>query len=360
MAFNNSIVLSDLSLYIDQISYPKINTELVLASRVKEVGMEIIPGIKNGQTVNIAFSTLVGQAGDNCGLINPTGSFTITQATLQVCQIQFQESVCEDQIQLYYLGMSMPEGSYYDGDLTPPIFQEAYLSDKFNKIQDALEFIYFQGSSAGSTFSSTLPTQPNNYAQLAPLCNGFLEYLVNTSASMSVIPYTGVTTSNASGIVIPIGQNGPLTFQNAVYVVQQLILDMTNAAQNAVAQQDVIMMMSVVNYRTYVAALALANNGGGNFNYIGVENDTDWSIKVLGTNVTIYGMPGLVGTNFIILTPASNFVIGLDGASDSTSDKWQLWYEKLYDAHFFRAKMKLGVTVKYPEYVAIYNGDQVV
>lgn len=360
MAFNNSIILSDLSTYIDQLSYPKINTELVLASRVKEVGMEIIPRIKNGQTVNVGFSTLVGQAGDNCGLISPTGSFTITQATLTVCPVKFEESICEDQIQLYYLGMSMPEGSYYDGDLTPPIFQEAYLSDKYNKIQDALEFVYFQGDTTGATYATALPTQPNNYAQLGPLCNGFLHFLVNTSASMSTIPYTGVTTSNASGTSIDISENGPLTFQNAVYVVQQLILDQTNAAQNAVAQADNIMMMSVTNYRTYVAALALANNGGGNFNYIGVENDTDWSIKVLGTNVTIYGMPGLVSTNFILLSPANNYCIGLDGASDSTSDKWQLWYEKLYDAHFFRAKMKLGVTIKYPEYVAIYNGDKVV
>ena len=342
MAFNNSIILSNLSTYIDQISYPKINTELVLASRVKEVGMEIIPGIKNGQTVNIATSTLVGQSGNNCGIISPTGSFTITQATLQVCPVKFEESVCEDQLQLYYLGMGMPVGSYYDGDLTPKIFEEAYLSDKYNKIQDALEFIYFQGSTTGATFGVP-PTQPNNYPQLAPLCNGFLQYLTETSATMSTIPYGGTYT-------------GALTVANAVSVVQQLILDMTAAAQNAVAQADVVMLMSVVNYRTYVASLTLINNGTGNFGWSApLENDMDWSIRVLGTNVTIYGMPGLVGSDYILLTPANNFCIGLDGMDDQ--DKWQLWYEKLYDAHFFRAKMKLGVTVKYPQYVAVYTGQ---
>jgi hypothetical protein len=227
--------------------------------------------------------------------------------------------------------------------LEPQIFREAYLLDKFNKIQDALEFIYFSGDTSGATYG-VYPTQPNNYLQLAPLCNGFLHTLVNTSASMSVVPFTGT-------------QSGPLTNANAIGVVGTLIQDMTAAAQNVVAQEDVVMLMSMVNYRTYVNALATTANGAGNFNYIGAEDNVKWSIKYLGTNVTIHGMPGLVGTNFIILTPASNFVIGLDGMDDQ--DKWQLWYEKLYDSHFFRAKMKLGVAIKYPQYVTLYNGDNI-
>lgn len=335
--FNNSIILSDLKPYIDQISYNKINTELVLQGTTVQSGVELLRGIKNGQTVNVATSQLVGQPGNNCGLISPTGSFTIQQTTLQVCPIKFEESICEDQIQLYWMGMSMPVGSYYEGDLTPQAFAEAYVFDKVQKIQDALEFLHWQGSTTGATFGVP-PTAPNNYPALAPLCDGFLEVL--NAASASVVPYSGTF-------------SGPLTFANALSVVGQLIQDMTEAAQNVVAQQDVIMYMSIVNYRTYVNALALQANGAGNFNYIGVENN-QWTIKYLGTNVTIWGVPGLVGSNYIVLTPASNLVIGMDGQDDQ--DRFDVWYERLYDSHFFRAKMKTGVAVKYAQYVTMYFG----
>lgn len=344
---NNSIVLNQLldgTNYIDQISYPKINTELVLTSRVKEVGFEVRGGIKNDQTVNIMVSLPVMQNGNNCQLINPTGSVTITQAQLSVCSVKFEELVCENQIQLTFLGMGMPEGSYYDGDLSPAMFQEAYVSDKFFKIQDAQEFCYFQGDTGGLTYSTNgLPSQPNNYAQFIPFCNGFLHYLVNTSASMSTVNYSGT-------------YSGALTVQSIIPVANQLVLDLTEQSQNAVAQEDSVMLMSVANYRKYVQALTYINNGTGNFGYPAPQEDAiKWSIRLYGTSVMIYGMPGLVGTDFILLSPASNFVIGFDGTNDGNPDKWQLWYENLYDSHMFRAKWKQGVTVKYPEYVAIYN-----
>lgn len=356
MAGNNSIVLSQLldgTNYIDQISYPKINTELVLTSRVKEIGFDMIGGIKNDQTVNIMVSTIVAQQGNSCGIINPTGSVTPTQAQLQVCSVKYEETICENQIQLTFLGMGMPVGSYYDGNITPAMFQEAYVTDKFNKIQDALEFQYFQSTTLGFTGSAPfstlpLPTQPNNYVQLVPFCNGFLNYFVNTSASMSVIPYSGTYSASSGSIAV----------NDIIPIVNQLVLDQTNAAQNAVAQEDTVMLMSVVNYRKYVQALTYINNGTGNFGYPAPkENHIKWSIELYGTGVMIYGMPGLVSTNFILLTPASNLVIGFDGTDDQ--DRWQLWYEKLYDEHMFRSKMKLGVTVKYPQYVAIFNGDRI-
>lgn len=343
MAFNSSILLNALTVYIDQLSYPKINTELVLEGRTAKL-VNNIRGIKYGQTVNVATSNLVLQPA-GCGLISPTGSFTLTQATLQVCPLMVNESICLNgpgSLEQYWTGMKMPEGSYYD-QLTPSVFAEAYTSDKINKLQDINEFLIWQGDTGGATYGVP-PTQPNNYAANANQCNGFLHYLTQTSASMSTIPYSGT-------------YSGPLTQQNAFAVVFGLIQDFTNSAQNAIDQEDVYLFMSYTNYRNFIYSLFQLAGGAGNFWYQAIEDGSGqipWSYLFPGTNIRLIATSGLVGSNYMVLTPASNFFVGMDGEDDA--DKFQIWHSLDYNTIFFRSMWKIGVTVAYPQYVAVYTG----
>jgi hypothetical protein len=343
MAVNSSVIVTAINDYIDQLSYPKINNELVLMSKIGQL-VEVIDGIKFGQTVHLSKSQLVFQPGDNVGLINPQGTYTLTDATLSVCKLKIEESINEYALENKYLGMSMPKGSTYES-MTPEIFASSYVEDKINKIQDGLGFIIMQGSTTGVTFSyAGLPTEPNNYAAMIPLCDGFLQYLTQTpGVTSSVIRYSGT----ASGL---------LTTANAQAVIFQMIKDMTANAQNAIGQPDVALLMSLQNYRTYINSLIFTANGAGNFNYIAEEQlpNGDWSFIFPGTQVRLIGMSELVGSAYMILTPLSNLVIGQDSNDDKS--KFDIWYEKLYDMNFFRCRLKIGVTVKYPEYVTIYTG----
>ena len=281
MAFNSSIVLSALTQYIDQLSFDRILTEIVLEGRTGKL-VQNQRGIKYARTVNTTTSNLVIQPA-GCGLISPTGSVTLNQQTLTVCPLMVQESIClvgPGSLEQYWLGMKMPEGSYYD-QLTPDVFAKAYMADKINKLQDANEFLVWQGSTTGATFGVAPAYQAQNAAQ----CNGFLHTLTQTSASMSVVFYSGTF-------------SGAITTGNGLALVDSIVDQLTNDIQNIIDQEDIYMFMSFPNYRSYVRALRNANY----YHFTAMEDqDTiGWTILVPGTNIRLVATSGLVGSNYIV------------------------------------------------------------
>jgi hypothetical protein len=343
--FNSSIVLSALQTYVDQLSYDRIMYEITLQGRTGKL-VQNQRGIKNARTINTQISNLVIQPA-GCGLISPTGSVTLNQATLQVCPLMVQESIClvgAGSLEQYWLGMKMPEGSYYDS-LTPEIFAKAYMADKVSKLQDINEFLVWQGSTTGATFSGSLPTQPNNYAANANQCNGFLQYLTQTSASQSVVFYSGT----ATGPLVASSTQTTLPANSAFSVIDQLVAQMP---QNLWDRNDIYCFMSYANYRTYCRDLRNANL----YHFGAMENaDTiGWTIMHPSTNVRIVATSGLVGSNYIVLTIGENLYIGTD--AEGEEDKFEIWKSQDYNTIFFRSMWKIGVTVAYPQYVTIYTG----
>lgn len=333
MAFNSSLVLSALTAYVDQLSFDRILTEIVLEGRTGKL-VQNQRGIKYSRSINTTISNLIIQPA-GCGLISPTGSVTLNQQNLTVCPLMVQESIClngANSLEQYWTGFKMPEGSYYS-DLTPQVFAEAYIADKMNRLQDENEKLTWQGSSTGATFSNTAPSV--NLAQ----CDGFLHKLTQTSASMSVVNYGGTF-------------SGAITAANGIALVDSIIDKLTTSLPNLLDQNDIYMFMSFANYKSYLRALRNAN-----YYHFGAMENADtigWSILVPGTNIRAVATSGLQGSNYIVTTLGSNLYIGTD--ADGEMDSFKIWKSEDYNTIFFRSMWKLGVIIAYPQYVVLYRG----
>jgi len=318
MAYNSSVITSALTKYVDQLSMDLVR-EIVLQGRTQQY-ISVQTGVKYADALNIMTSNLVLQPA-GCGLINATGSVTLTQAQMTVCPIMVEEQICllgNNSLEQYYLGMSLKQGSYYD-ELGPEMFAKTYVADKVDKIQNQIEILIWQGDTA---------TASNNLSQ----CNGFLK-LIDGSYSSSVVGLTA-----AAGTW---GSTSSLTLVDA----------MADALPtNLWDQDDLTLFVSYANFRTYVRALRNSNY----YHFTAMEsNDIGYSIMHPGTNIRVLATSGLNGSNRAVLTTAKNLYFGTDLQSDYES--FRIWKSEDFNSIFFRAIWKQGVQIAYPQYVVSYK-----
>jgi hypothetical protein len=325
---------SGLSKYTDQLSQ-KLVREAVLAGTTFKY-ITVIPDVANTVALNISTSLLVAQAGGNCGLINATGSVTLSQRSLTVCPIKVEEAICEDQFKLYYTGLLMKAGSYTE-ELSPKMFAEIYTADKVDKLGALIEDLYWKGA-----VSATFSTDPN-----MALCNGILSVLLETSATASTVSGNKIAGSASS-------YTGILTVANAVLVVDNMIQQMNNSIPDILAMPDLTLFMSYGNYNTLLKAL---RNQNFFHNEIG-QTSHEWSFMYPGEQVRIVATRGLNATGGytgygMLLTYATNLAYGTDIESDYSN--FRIWYEMLYDQMNFRSKFKVGANCFYPQYIVLYS-----
>jgi len=311
--------LANLTKYTDQLSGILLKESVLVGTTFDYISIQT--GVKYADSINILTNTLTAAAG-GCGTISPTGSTTLTQRDIQVCPIKVEESVCVDEFEQYWIGQLAREGSY--NEFAPEAFNQLYLSNKVEKIGQLVEDIFWKGS-VNSTYGG------GNLA----LCNGILEILENTSATYSVI--TGITYS------------GALTTANALDAVDSMIQVIPNDVLEA---NDLTLFMSHANFRTLMRALRNANYfvayDGQQHTYV-LDNYTNTNVRVVATR-------GLNGRNEMVLTPASNLYFGTDSFGEARNgDGFQFWYDIRDNITYFRAKLKVGAQVAFPQYVVIKN-----
>lgn len=311
--------LSNLTKYTDQMSGILLK-EAVLAGHTFDY-ISIQSGIKYKDSINIMSNTLVAVAG-GCGTISPTGSTTLTQRDIAVCPIKVEESICVEEFEEYWIGQLAKEGSY--NEFLPSELNSLYTAIKAEKIGQLVEDMFWKGSTDGTYGSGNLL-----------LCDGILEILENTSATSSVV---GTTYS------------GALTTANAITVVDDMISLIPTDVLDA---PDLTLFMSHANFRTLKTALRQA---GFFFSYDGVEGNS-WVIEnYTNTNVRIVATRGLNGRNEMVLTPSSNLFLGTDSFGEAKNgDGFQFWYDIRDNITYFRAKLKIGAQVAFPQYVVIKN-----
>lgn len=311
--------LANLTKYTDQLSGILLKESVLVGTTFDYISIQT--GVKYADSINILTNTLTAAAG-GCGTISPTGSTTLTQRDIQVCPIKVEESVCVDEFEQYWIGQLAREGSY--NEFAPEAFNQLYLSNKVEKIGQLVEDIFWKGS-VNSTYGG------GNLA----LCNGILEILENTAATYSVI--TGITYS------------GALTTANALDAVDSMIQVIPNDVLEA---NDLTLFMSHANFRTLMRALRNANYfvayDGQQHTYV-LDNYTNTNVRVVATR-------GLNGRNEMVLTPASNLYFGTDSFGEARNgDGFQFWYDIRDNITYFRAKLKVGAQVAFPQYVVIKN-----
>lgn len=310
--------LSNLTKYTDQLSGILLKESVLVGNTFDYISIQT--GIKYADSINILTNTLTAAAG-GCGTISPTGSTTLTQRDIQVNPIKVEESICVDDFEQYWIGQLAREGSY--NEFAPEQFNQLYLSNKVEKVGQLVEDIFWRGSLSSNFGSGNLA-----------LANGILEILKYTSATNSVVSATAT---------------GALTTTTALNVVDNMIAQIPNDVLEA---NDLTLFMSHANFRVLMTALRQANYfvayDGQQHTYV-LDNYTNTNVRVVATR-------GLVGRNEMVLTPASNLYFGTDSFGEARNgDGFQFWYDIRDNITYFRAKMKVGAQVAFPQYVVIKN-----
>ena len=328
MSLNTSLVVSALTTYVDQIGLPNILIESVFSARTAKI-INKHTGVKGIQALNIMTSQPVWTAA-SCGLISSTGSVTLSQQNIATNDIMGQEAVCQvgpGSLDKYWTGVLAPKGINQE-TLTPDVFAKAFVADKINKNSDYIEHLTWVGEVSGTHSFSTTPGMN--------LTDGLLYQLNYGSGHAGVIACTAAGSPAVA-----------LTSGNAISVVQTMI----GQLPQAIADKELVLFLSLANYRTLVNALLdkqtfnsaffVKDNSGGAM---------AWSFAWPYTfNVTVVATSGLENRNDIILTYPENLYIGVDGEHDE--EDFRIWYSADYNSIFFRNMFRLGTAIAYPQYV---------
>jgi hypothetical protein len=308
MAFD----LNSLTAYTDEQKMPLIKKS-ILEGRTAQL-ISVQPDIKNSATINIINSTMVGQSGA-CGW-SPSGSTALTQRTISVCNIKFEEALCLLDLDAYYTSKMMKPGSYN----TEIPFEGIFAEEKAEKLQAIFEDIIWKGDSDDGS---------GNLA----LCDGFLklfdEVISGSTVNGNPLALTAITPANIVNIVDGMAALVPT---------------------DVIAVDDLHIFVGYDFYRTYAKALRDQNL----FHYNGTENQgMEFSQMVPGTNIRIVAVRGLNGTNRAVLTPASNLYLGTDLLNDF--ENFELFYYNADDEIRFRSKFRMGVEVAFPEFIVDFK-----
>jgi hypothetical protein len=312
---NFSYDLGGLTNYVDA-----LNSDIISEAVLTPVTMEyvnVIPGIKGTQNVNLLSETLSVQTGSTCGWSNE-GQVTFTTAAVTVAALKVNQSLCLQQLNTLWLGQYLNAGSYNEN--AP--FEQSIIDLQTKQIKRYNEDLLWNASSATTSFS------------------GFKQLLANTSG---VVKLTGQT-----ALCSVTGTNATEKANNVLAQIDNLINSMD---RNIYDRDDIIIFMSQTQFKCYLTAVRNVNN----FYIDSSENKLGsvYSIYHPQTNYKVVGVPGLNGSNLIVLAPQQYFLVGVDLTSDE--DSFRAWWSQDFQEVRIMAAWKLGAQIAFPQFF-VTNG----
>lgn len=302
--------LTALTEYTDEHSGQLIKESVLTGRTVEQVTVQ--GGVKHKETINTLGTTLTAQAGA-CGW-NAAGSTILAQRDIAVDPVKINETICLNDLEKYYTSTMMNPGSY--SEEIP--FEQIFSENKRDAVKSLMENLIWKGDKDSGTGN-------------LDKANGFVKLF----DAQVVSPYDGTYTI--------------ATFAaNIIDTVDGMI---TQLNEDVLDNEDIVLFMSYANYRTYAKALRDANL----FHYTGGESQGEkFSQMHPGTNVKVVATKGLSGVDRLVLSPASNLVVGTDLLGDA--EDFKIWYSKDNDEVRFLAKFKVGVQVQFLDYVVMLTG----
>lgn len=315
------INLAALTEYTNELASEMIKKS-VLGGRTLTTGVSVQAGIKHIDALNIMNSTLTAQA-TGCG-ISATGSVVLTQRDIQVCPLTVFEDVCLNDLESYWIGQKMKQGSY--NEELP--FEEIFVADKVAKLQALSDDLFWKGSSTGANVTGQGAASGN-----LALCSGLLHILTQTSATASVITPSATASYSKT---------------TAIDIIDSVISAFEANATDAIGEDNVNIYLSYPNFTLLTQALRDANY----FHYD--ANQGEHRINgYLGTNYNVIAVRGLNGSNRVLMSPAGNLYWGVDMLNDQ--EAFEFFVDKKEDKLYFRAKWKQGAQIAFPEFVVLYQ-----
>jgi hypothetical protein len=307
-----ALSFSGISAYSKQEIAPLL-TEAVFAAKTQSLlkaGGILLPKTKSSVKVpklatNANFQT------DSCGW-NPSGTTTLSQATVTVGKIKIEETICPKDFEAYFSQEALKAGSTYE-DFGWADFQAKFTEQKNKMIAKQLEVGIWQGDT--------------------------------TSANLNLVPFDGLiklidagspVDANVSGYV----SGGPIATITAANVVSVLNAVYKAIPVEIIDAEDLKVMCGNDVYRLAVLAYQALNL----YNYK-VDGDANQTFVIPGTNVELVAVNGLNGTGDIYATTLSNIAMAFD--LEAEEENYMIWYSKDNNEVRYRVAFKLGVNVAY-------------
>lgn len=301
MAFN----VGAINAYVNETAEQLIKKAVLTGKTINMVTLQ--PGIKYKETINILDNTISVQNA-TCGFTS-NGSVAFKQREIEVTPLEVKVSLCEKDLEKYFMGQWMKAGSPKEEQLG------AILADSYvESIKESNELNIWLGN------QHTSPV----YGKI----DGLIYKLSQEN--------TRVTATSGSPDIMP----GPFTANNIISAIDTMV---ASIPEEILMRRDLTLFLSYANYNLYTAALRTANL----FHYNG-DNGQDFETFIPGTNVKLVATHGLTGTDNLVLTYAENIVIGTDLVNEE--DKFDIWYSRDNDEVRVNIQWKIGVQVAFPEF----------
>lgn len=311
MSFNYD--LAGLSNYVDQLSSDIISEAVLTPVTMKYVN--VIPGIKGTQNVNLLSETLVVQTGTTCGWTD-AGDVTFTTAPLTVQALKVNQSLCLQELNTLWLGQYLNAGSYNE---TAP-FEQAIVDLQTKQIKRYNEDLLWNASSGSSSFS------------------GFIELLNNTAGVVSLTGQTALCQVTGSS-----------TTEKAYNVLTQVDNIIDALDRNIYDRDDIVIFMSQTQFKCYLTAIRNVNN----FHFTEPTLGQVFETFHPQTKYKVVGVPGLNGSDLIVAGPQQYFLVGVDLMSDE--DSFRSWWSMDFQEVRIAVNWKLGTQIAFPSFF-VTNG----
>lgn len=309
--------LGGLANYTDQLSADIISEAVLTPITMKYVN--VVPGIKGTQNVNLLSETLVVQTGTTCGWTSE-GDTTFTVSPITVQSLKTNTSLCLQELNSVWLGQYLSSGSYNEN--AP--FEQAIIDLQTKQIKRYNEDLLWNASSATSQFSGFIEIfQSANFVS-----NGGVE-LTGQTALCSV---TGATTQEKA---------------NAILAQVDNLINSLN--RNVYDRDDIIVYMSQSQFKCYMVALRNVNN----FHFTEPTLGSVYEVFHPQSNYKVVGCPGLNGSNLIVIGPMQYMLVGTDLTSDE--DSYRAWWSQDFQEVRIMASWKLGTNVAFQQFF-VTNG----
>lgn len=307
-----ALSFSGISAYTKQEIAPLL-TEAVFAAKTQSLikgGGILLPKTKSSVAVP-KIATNANFQVDACGW-NPSGTTTLSQATVTVGKIKMEEAICPKDFEAYFSQEALKAGSTYE-DFGWSDFQKKFTEQKNKMIAKQLEVGIWNGDTSSSA-----------------------ENLKRFDGLIKIIDAGSPVDANVSGYV----SGGPLSVLTAANIVSALNGVYKAIPVEIIDADDLKVFVGNDTYRLAVMAYQALNL----YNYK-VDGDASQTFIIPGTNVELVAVNGLNGTGDIYATTLSNIAMAFD--LEAEEENYKIWYSQDTNEVRYRVAFKLGVGVAY-------------
>ena len=295
-----SPIVTGLTGYVEQ-NRDLIRSTSIIGSRTAQLFTKQ-SGVKGSAAINILSTAISFGNGAECGW-NEAGSQTLSQRVIVTGQVKVNMAYCEKKL----IGTWAEKQVEIKADPKALPFEEDFMNEVVEGIQDALEKALWQGDTTSSDVN-------------LKRFDGMLKVLANAEGVLAE-----TIASNTSYI-------------NAV---KQVLMAMPAKT----LKDDAVIFCAPEFLRNYEQALVAANL----YHFVPCKDYED--ITIPGSNVKLVSVAGLVGIKKLVAGRLSNFFYGYD--IEDAPESFDLWYSK--DNREFRLAVEFnaGVQVAFPAEVVV-------